>query len=109
MSHLKLLLLCFTSLVFSQLTKAQNDAPPDPVFKIYFSNNKPKTGDVVEIIFKAKIPEGIHMYSTFNKCDIGPLKLIFNFTQNSSFCLVGEPFSVGDKKILDEIFKCELG
>ena len=109
MSHLKLLFLFISTFLFSQLSVAQNDAPPDPVFKISFNNNSPKTGDVVEIIFKAKIPAGIHMYSTFNKCEIGPLKLIFNFTQNSSFCLVGEPFSVGDKKIVDDIFKCELG
>ena len=109
MSHLKLIFLSLCTILFSQLTVAQNDAPPDPVFKVSFSNNNPKTGDVIEVIFKTKIPAGIHMYSTFNKCDIGPLKLIFNFTQNSSYCLVGEPYSVGDKKITDEIFKCELG
>lgn len=109
MSHLKLLFLCLCTVLWSQLTVAQNDAPPDPVFKISFDNNKPKTGDIVEVIFKAKIPAEFHMYSTFNKCEIGPLKLVINFTQNSSFCLVGEPFSVGDKKIIDDIFKCELG
>ena len=109
MSQLKTIFICLTFILCLFTVNAQNDAPPDPVFKVSFSQNNPKTGDIIEVIFKAKIPAGIHMYSTFNQCDIGPLKLIFNFSQNNSYCLVGEPYSVGDKKITDEIFKCELG
>ena len=109
MQSIKIFLVCLSVFIWGNNSQAQGDAPPDPVFKISFSNNTPKTGDIIEVVFKSKIPAGLHMYSTFNQCDIGPLKLIFNFTPNSSFCLVGEPFSVGDKKIKDEIFKCELG
>ena len=100
-------MVCFLALNF--IVKAENQEPAQPTFKVSFSNNQPKTGDVIELILKANVPSGLHMYSTYNKCDIGPLKLIVNFEKQSSFQLVGEPYSIGDKKIKDEIFNCEVG
>ena len=100
-------MVCFLTLNF--ILKAENQEPAQPTFKVSFSNNQPKTGDVIELILKANVPSGLHMYSTYNKCDIGPLKLIVNFEKQSSFQLVGEPYSIGDKKIKDEIFNCEVG
>ncbi len=85
------------------------EEPAAPVFSVSFSNNSPKTGDVIEVIFKTKIPAGIHMYSTFNKCDIGPMKFELFFDQNKSFCTVSSPYSIGDKKIVDDVFNCEVG
>lgn len=104
-------ILCFSILaVFVSLTVyAQPDEPAAPVFKLSFSNNSPKTGEVIEIILKASVPAELYMYSTYNKCEIGPLKLQVNIKPDPSFCLVGEPYSIGDKKITDEIFNCELG
>ena len=100
-------MVCFLTL--NLILKAENQEPAQPTFKVSFSNNQPKTGDVIELILKANVPSGLHMYSTYNKCDIGPLKLIVNFEKQSSFQLVGEPYSIGDKKIKDEIFNCEVG
>ncbi len=103
-------ILCFlTVCLFNDLVKAQPEAPAPPKFKITFSNNAPKTGDIIEVIFKANIPEGIHMYSTYNKCDIGPLMFSLKLKQNTAFKLEGKPYSVGDKHITDDIFKCEVG
>ncbi len=110
MKNLKLICLCLLSLCFFDHAIAQ-DEPPPPVFKVSFSNNNPKTGDIIEMIFKTDVPEGMHMYSTYNKCDIGPMKLeiLFDPQVLPSYCLVGKPYSVGDKKIVDDIFKCEVG
>lgn len=89
---------------------AQDDDPPPPQFKMSFSKASPNTGDVIEVILKSDIPSGYYMYSTYNKCDIGPLKLELDFKNNgTSYCTVGEPYSVGDKKITDDIFNCEIG
>lgn len=104
-------ILCFSLFLFliNPLLKAQGEDTPPPIFKLSFSNNSPKTGDIIEVIITASIPEELYMYSTYNKCDIGPLKLSFEFDKSSSYCLIGEPYSVGDKKIIDENFNCEIG
>ncbi len=103
---LSLFTFCFSLQAFSQ------DEPPPPVFKVSFSNEAPKTGDIVEVILQTTVPEGLHMYSTYNKCDlIGPMKLSFTFDKApaGSYALVGEPYSIGDKRIMDDVFKCEVG
>ena len=100
-------IICF--LLINFVVKAENQEPAQPTFKVSFNKEHPKTGDIVEVILKANIPAGLHMYSTYNKCDIGPLKLIVNFEKQATYQLLGESFSVGDKKIKDEIFNCEVG
>jgi len=95
-------------LFFNQIVSAQNEPKP-PVFKVSFSNNSPKTGDVIELIIKCEIPEGLHMYSTNSKCDIGPIPFSAIFKDNKSFCLQGALKSVGDKIKMDEVFNCEVG
>jgi len=100
-------IICF--FLFNFVVKAENQEPAQPTFKVSFNKEHPKTGDIVEVILKANVPSGLHMYSTYNKCDIGPLKLIVNFEKQAAYQLLGEPFSVGDKKIKDEIFNCEVG
>ncbi len=108
MNYLKLLCLAFCFLTLRSLVLAEGE-PPQPIFAISYSNNAPKTGDIIEVIFKTGIPEGIHMYSTYNKCEIGPQKLEVFFTKHKSFKLIGTPYSVGDKKMMDDVFNCELG
>ncbi len=104
----KLLCLAFITLA-SGLSSFAAEEPKAPVFVVSYSSASPKAGDVIEVILTAEIPQGLHMYSTYNKCDIGPLKLDIRFNQNKSFQLVGAPYSIGDKKSVDEIFECELG
>ncbi len=97
----------FLAIFLPRASGQQEPAPP--TFNVTFSNSAPKTGDIVEIVLKTSIPAGIHMYSTHNKCDIGPLKLELIFDKNKSYCLEGSPFSVGDKIIKDDVFECEVG
>lgn len=102
---------CFSLilLLLPAVSFAQPEEPKQPVFRVSFSNSTPKTGEVIEVILKADVPEGLHMFSTYNKCEIGPLKLMLSFKASNAYCLVGEPYSIGDKKVNDEIFKCEVG
>lgn len=103
-------LLCASLLLLiSSSFSAADEEPKPPVFVLSYNNSSPKVGDELEVVFKADIPQGFHMYSTYNKCDIGPLKLSINFTKHASYKLVGTPYSVGDKKATDEVFNCELG
>ena len=105
---MKLLCASLLLLVSSSFLTADEE-PKAPVFTLSYSSSSPKVGDIVEVIFKADVPQGFHMYSTYNKCDIGPLKLDIQFTKHASYKLVGTPYSVGDKKAVDEVFKCEVG
>jgi thiol:disulfide interchange protein len=109
MNFIKIVFLSVLLLGLKPFMHAQDDEPKPPVFELSFSNNNPKIGDVIEVIFKAKIPKGLHMYSTYNKCDIGPLKLDIIIKASSAFSNIGEMESIGDKVIKDEIFNCELG
>lgn len=105
---MKLLYASLLLLVCSSFATADEEPKP-PAFVLSYSSSSPKVGDIIEVIFKADIPQGFHMYSTYNKCDVGPLKLDVQFIKHASYKLVGTPYSVGDKKATDEIFKCEVG
>jgi thiol:disulfide interchange protein DsbD len=110
MHQFKLFCLSLITLLVSSSVLAQAPAEPaPPILKVSFSNNNPKTGDVIEVIFKCDIPAGFHLYSTYSKCEFGPLKFVINFDDSKAFCKVGELYSVGDKHFMDEIFKCEVG
>ena len=74
MKSVKLFCMFLCLSMFLPSVNAQQEPPP-PVFTLSFNNKAPKTGDVIEVILKASVPKGMHMYSTYNKCDIGPLKL----------------------------------
>ena len=66
-----------------------------------------KVGDKIEVIFTTPIPEGYHIYSN-DYGDCPPLKAVFNYTQNSSFELLGEAKAVGSHHYIDDIFECEV-
>jgi hypothetical protein len=60
MKLLQLALIFFTP---ASLLHAQEE-PKQPVFSVSYSNIAPKTGDIIEVILKANVPSGLHMYST---------------------------------------------
>lgn len=66
-----------------------------------------KVGDKIEVTFTTPIPEGYHIYSN-DYGDCPPLKAVFNYTQNSSFELLGEAKAVGSHHYIDDIFECEV-
>lgn len=66
-----------------------------------------KVGDKIEVTFTTPIPEGYHIYSN-DYGDCPPLKAVFNYTQNSSFELLGEAKAVGSHHYIDDVFECEV-
>lgn len=109
MIKIKFLLISLLCILITSVIMAQPAEPAAPVLKVSFSNPNPKTGDVIEVIFKMDVPEGLHLYSTYNKCDVGPLPFVINFDESKSYCKVGNLYSVGDKKVIDDAFNCEVG
>jgi thiol:disulfide interchange protein len=72
-----------------------------------FSSSKPnaKAGDVVELIIKAKIKKGWHLYSNGYTLDPGPLPTTFSWDKSPDYELVGTAKAIGDKSKYDEIFE----
>lgn len=66
-----------------------------------------KVGDKIEVTFTTPIPEGYHIYSN-DYGDCPPQKAVFNYTQNSSFELLGEAKAVGSHHYIDDVFECEV-
>jgi thiol:disulfide interchange protein len=66
-----------------------------------------KTGDIIDLIFKAEIEKGYYIY-TVNFDDCGPMPMEFTFNKNASFELVGTLKAVNDKVKHDKIFECDV-
>src|SRR4051812_34544057 len=69
------------------------------------SNEAPKVGDEVEVIFKATIDKNWYLYSSEFPCEDGPMKTVITFKPHASYQLVGklEPIKPIDKH--DDIFE----
>ncbi len=67
-----------------------------------------KTGDEIELIFKASIDKDWYLYSSEFPCEDGPIKTSFNLVPHASFQLIGklEPINPVDK--YDDIFECDV-
>ncbi|MCK9480254.1 MAG: thioredoxin family protein [Bacteroidia bacterium] len=94
---------------FFTVQHSQAQMVKQPVWEYKFSQSEAKVGDVVEVVLTTNAPKDWYIYSTNVKCEIGPIKAAFNFEPNSSFELVGELYSVGDKKEMDDVFNCQVG
>ena len=77
--------------------------------KIYVSLSKTelKVGDQVDIILKATIDEGWHLY-TVDFEDCGPIPMSLELTKNAGFELVGKFRAIGDHKHHEEVFECDV-
>lgn len=96
--HLVLLLVATS--VFGQKVPSAN-------WSYTIDKTEAKVGDKIEVTFTTPIPEGYHIYSN-DYGDCPPLKAVFNYTQNSSFELLGEAKAVGSHHYIDDIFECEV-
>ncbi len=96
--HLGLLLVATS--VFGQKVPSAN-------WSYTIDKTEAKVGDKIEVTFTTPIPEGYHIYSN-DYGDCPPLKAVFNYTQNSSFELLGEAKAVGSHHYIDDIFECEV-
>lgn len=67
-----------------------------------------RVGDVIEVVFKARIPGTYHIYSNDYVCEFGPLPSEFKFDKHSSFKLLGKAKPIGAHKYFDDVFNCDL-
>ncbi|HEY5824123.1 MAG TPA: cytochrome c biogenesis protein CcdA [Cyclobacteriaceae bacterium] len=72
------------------------------------SNEAPKVGDEIEVIFKATIDKNWYLYSSEFPCEDGPMKTVITFKPHTSYQLVGklQPIKPIDKH--DDIFECDV-
>lgn len=67
-----------------------------------------KTGDEVDLIFKAIIDKEWYLYSSEFPCEDGPIKTSFNLVPHPSFQLVGNLVPVNPVDKYDDIFECDV-
>jgi thiol:disulfide interchange protein len=80
-----------------------------PTWSYSFSKTEVQTGEIVELILTATPPRNWYIYSTNVVCEIGPIKAALILEKHASYQLVGNLYSVGDKKEIDDIFSCQVG
>lgn len=98
------LLLIFFS-IFSEAIYAQVIKPP--IWSYEALPAQIKSGDVTELIFRAKIPSGWYIYSSDVDPNLGPQPTSFKFKKNSSYQLLGGIRPVGAKKKYSDIWEGE--
>ena len=100
-----ILLLVLFVFAFFQLS-AQILNPAKWTYEI--SAKEAKTGDEVELIFKATIDKDWYLYSSEFPCEDGPIKTSFNLVPHASFQLVGNVVPVNPVDKYDDIFECDV-
>jgi len=95
-----LLILFFLASVMSQAQILQ-----PAVWEYELSTGDFKVGDEIDLVFKATIDKGWHLYSSDFDPELGPMVTTFTFTPNDSYELVGELRAINPKKGYDEVFE----
>jgi thiol:disulfide interchange protein len=72
------------------------------------SNENPKVGDEIELIFKITIDKNWYLYSSEFPCEDGPTKTTINFKPNAGYQLVGKLQPIKPIEKHDDIFECEV-
>jgi len=75
------------------------------VWEYELSTGDFKVGDEIDLVFKATIDKGWHLYSSDFDPELGPMVTTFTFTPNDSYELVGELRAINPKKGYDEVFE----
>jgi thiol:disulfide interchange protein DsbD len=91
----------FPSIVFAQVLQPAK-------WTTEASTSAAKAGDVIELIFKAKIDENWYMYANDFDPDCGPLLTEIAFTALENFELVGKAQAINSSPKHDEIFDCDV-
>jgi thiol:disulfide interchange protein len=73
-----------------------------------FSRQEVKNGENVDLIFKATIDEGFHIYSSDFDPAVGPNVAVFNFNPHPSYKLVGKIKAINSIRKYDDIFGGEV-
>jgi thiol:disulfide interchange protein len=72
------------------------------------SNESPKVGEEIEVIFKVNIEKSWYLYSTEFVCEDGPNKTEINFKPHPSYKLVGKIQPINPIEKHDDIFECDI-
>ncbi len=95
------LLLMVSSLSFGQiLTPAK--------WKVELSKQAIKVGDVIDIVFKAKIDKTWHLYSNDFDAELGPILIEFDFEDQASYERIGKVKPINAQKHYDKIWEGEV-
>ena len=72
------------------------------------SNTSPKTGDEIDLVFKANIDKNWYLYSSEFPCEDGPIKTTITLKPNGGYKLVGGVKAIDAHDKHDEIFDCDV-
>lgn len=79
----------------------------DAPFKLIVKNKNVKVGDVVELIFRTDIEEGLYIYGVITDCVVGPQPPRLEKLELKGMELVGGLYhGMKHKMVADEIFEC---
>ena len=95
------LLVMVSSLSFGQiLTPAK--------WHVELSKKEIKVGDVIDVVFKAKIDNSWHLYSNDFDPDLGPILIEFDFEDHESYQRIGKVKPINAKKHYDKIWEGDV-
>ncbi|MFM9840320.1 MAG: cytochrome c biogenesis protein CcdA [Cyclobacteriaceae bacterium] len=94
------------ALAFSISASAQVLAPAK--WTTSTSIESAKTGEEIDLIFKATIDNNWYLYSSEFDCEDGPIKTSFTFKPDPSYRLVGNIKAIDPIDKHDKIFECDL-
>ena len=67
-----------------------------------------KTGDELDLIFRATIDNSWYLYSSEFDCEDGPIKTTFTFKPDASYKLIGKLEAINPIDKHDKIFECDV-
>ncbi len=95
------LLLMVSSLSFGQILSPSK-------WKVELSKQEIKVGDVIDIVFKAKIDKSWHLYSNDFDPELGPILIEFDFEDHASYERIGKVKPINSHKHYNEIWEGEV-
>jgi thiol:disulfide interchange protein len=89
------------------VTQADPMAFEDAPFGLQVSTNEVKKGDVIELIFRTNIEDGLYIYGVISECVVGPQITEFRDLKLEGMELVGKLYhGIKHKMVDDAIFEC---
>ena len=95
------LLLMVSSLSFGQILNPSK-------WKVELSKKEIKVGDVIDVVFKAKIDKSWHVYSNDFDPELGPILIEFDFEAHASYERIGKVKPINAHKHYDKIWEGEV-
>ncbi|MCT4614520.1 MAG: thioredoxin family protein [Marinifilaceae bacterium] len=92
--------------LFSFVSKAQVQNPA--IWGAELSKKDLSVGDEIEVIFKAQIQAGWHVYSNDFDPNAGPVQVSFEFITNDSYELVGGVKPINAHKEFDKMWNADI-